>query len=94
MVNPAGDCRRRCKDLPMAYNGLGYLIVLALVGQFVLSPEHSARTRLLVAGTYGLVFIAGYLLPQFALAVLLAQVALGIALLFVYRWEHPKDSNL
>ena len=76
------------------YSGLAYLIVLALVAQFVLSSEHSVRTRLLVAGAYALILIAGYLLPRFALAVLLAQVALGIALIFVYRWEHPKSSLL
>ena len=76
------------------YSGLAYLIVLALVAQFVLSSKHSIRTRLLVAGAYALTLIAGYLLPRFALAVLLAQVALGIALVFVYRWEHPKSSPL
>jgi type III secretory pathway component EscU len=76
------------------YSGLAYFIVLVLVAQFVLSSGHSTRTRLLVAGTYGLIFLAGYLLPQLALAVLLAQVALGIVLIFVYRWEHPKDSLL
>jgi hypothetical protein len=75
------------------YNGLAYLIVLALVVQFVLS-KHSVRTRLLVAGAYALILIAGYLLPRFALAVLLAQVALGIALVLVYRWEHPNSSLL
>ena len=76
------------------YSGLAYLIVLALVAQFVLSSKHSVRTRLLVAGAYALTLIAGYLLPRFTLAVLLAQVALGIALIFVYRWEHPKSSLL
>jgi hypothetical protein len=76
----------------MVYSGLAYLIVLALVAQFVLSSKHSVRTRLLVAGAYALTLLAGYLLP--ALAVLLALVALGIALIFVYRWEHPKSSFL
>ena len=76
------------------YGGLAYLVVLALVAQYVLSSGHSARARLLVAGAYGLTLIAGYLLPRFALAVLLAQVAVGIALILAYRWEHPKSSLL
>lgn len=76
------------------YSGLAYLIVLALVAQFVLSSKYSVRTRLLVAGAYAVTLIVAYLLPRFALAVLLAQVVLGIALLFVYRWEHPKSSLL
>lgn len=76
------------------YSGLAYLVVLALVARFVLSAEHSARARLLVAGAYGITFIAGYLLPQFALACLLGQVVLGIALIIVYRWEHSTDSVL
>jgi hypothetical protein len=76
----------------IVYSGLAYLVVLALVAQFVLSSKRSARTRLLVAGAYALILIAGYLLPRFGLAVLLAQVALGIALILVYRWEHPNSS--
>jgi hypothetical protein len=78
----------------MAYSGLAYLIVLALVAQFVLSSAHSARARLLVAGAYGLTLFAGYLLPRIALASVLSQVALGIALIFVYRWEHPTGPTL
>jgi hypothetical protein len=75
------------------YSGLAYLVVLALVARFVLSSEHSARARLLVAGGYGIIFIAGYLFPRFALAGLLGQVVLGIALIIVYRWEHSTDSG-
>jgi len=80
--------------LIVVYSGLAYLVVLALVARFVLSSEHSARARLLVAGAYGITFIAGYLLPHFALAGLLGQVVLGIALIIVYRWEHSTDSVL
>ena len=76
------------------YGGLAYLVVLALVVWFLLSSEHSTRTRLLVAGAYGLTFIAGYLFPRFGLTTLLSQVALGIALIFVHRWEHGPDSIL
>ena len=77
------------------YSGLAYLVVLALVAQYVLSSEHSARARFLVAGAYALTLVAGYLLlPYFALAGLLGQVALGIALIFVYRWEHPTENIL
>jgi hypothetical protein len=76
------------------YGVLAQLVVLALVALFVFSPEHSARKRLLVAGAYGLTLIARYFLPQLALAVLLAQIALGIALIFVHRWEHGPDSIL
>ena len=76
------------------YGGLAQLVVLALVAWFLLSPEHSARTRLLVGGAYGLTLIARYVLPQFGLAVLLAQSALGIALIFVHRWEHSTDPIL
>jgi hypothetical protein len=61
---------------------------------FVLSPKHSTRTRLLVAGAYGFTLFMRYLLPQFALAVLLLQLALGIALIFVRRWEYGPDSIL
>jgi hypothetical protein len=82
------------QGLAIVYSGLAYLIVLALVAQFVLSSKHSVRTRLLVAGAYALTLIAGYLLPGFALAAVLALVVLGIALIFVYRWEHPKSSFL
>ena len=60
----------------------------------MLVSGHSARARLLVAGAYVLTFLAGYLLPRFTLAVLLAQIALGIALVFVYRWEHPANPIL
>lgn len=82
------------KELIVVYNGLAYLVVLALVVRFVLSSEHSVRVRLLVAGAYGITVIAGYLFPQFALAGLLGQVVLGIALMIVYRWEHSTDSVL
>ena len=76
------------------YGGLAMLVVLALVAWFVLSPEHSTRARLLVAGAYGLTFIARYVLPQFALPILLVQLGLGIVLIFVYRWKHGSDSIL
>ena len=76
------------------FYGLAFFIVLALVAQFVLSPEHSVRARLLVAGAYSLILSGRYLLPQFEVAVLVVQVAFGIALIFVYRWQHPTDSFL
>lgn len=76
------------------YSGLAYLVVLALVVRFVLSSEHSVRARLLVAGAYGIIFIAGYLFPDFALAGLLGQIVLGIVLIIVHRWEHSTDSVL
>ena len=76
------------------FSGLAQLIVLSLVVLFILSSEHSTRSRLLVAGAYGLIFITGYLLPRFVVAVLIAKVALGIALILVHTWEHGKDSFL
>jgi hypothetical protein len=79
--------------LTVVYSGLAYLVVLALVARFVLSSEHSTRARLLVAGAYGITFIAGYLF-HFALAGLLGQAVLGITLVIVYRWEHATDSVL
>jgi hypothetical protein len=76
------------------FTGVAYLVVLALVVNFVLSSAHSARARLCAACAYGLTFFVGYLLPRFALVGLLGQAALGIALILVFRWEHPRSPLL
>jgi hypothetical protein len=75
------------------YTLLARLVVLALVLLFVASSTHSARSRLLVAGAYTLTLALAWLLPYHSLAWLLLQLALGITLLIVGRWEHAPDEH-
>jgi hypothetical protein len=75
------------------YTALAQLVILALVVAFVVSPSHSARSRLVVAAVYALSFLAPFIIPMPALAPLLAQVLLGIALLIWRRWELGPEAH-
>ena len=72
------------------YRVLAALVVLALVVWFVASSRHSTRWRLVVAASYAVVIGAPGLFPDLRLAAMLAEIGLGIALIFVRRWENPK----
>jgi hypothetical protein len=74
------------------YSLLAQAVVLALVLWFVGSPTHSSRWRLVVLAVYLTILLAPRILFKFALPSLLAQMALGVTLILVRRWEKGPES--
>ena len=74
------------------YSLLGQVVVLALVLMFVSSPTHSVRWRLVVPAVYLATLLAPRVLFVLAIPSLVAQMALGVTLILVRRWEKGPES--